>query len=301
MPKTQEKQEKAVIEQGAQNASQVQEVVQPPVLEEGDERDVIQFDKSERSIPFLYLAQKQSQVCEEQSDIYMEGVRPGDIVSSDHDRFWPGETGVLAIPLHYEHFWKESDPQGEYLGRLEKGDERVLAAEWRTITRQDGKKAARLFTAEGTTLDETHTYWCLIIDPDDKGKTPHPYAISLKGAQNKVAKGWNALISNQRSAPKNGVPGKLLPPYYVVYLLRSKGKPVDRQTIYGWVPRFKEYTDPTLRSFARDLAREIQTHAVEYAQNYMEKQEAKHAKKQPVQPDGGDGELFEDDGKDPFA
>ena len=179
------------------------------------------------AIPRLSILQALSPVCTKADPAYIKGAEVGEIYDNIHSKRWPGEKGLIIIPVTYRSTYLEWRPKK--LGGGFIGDRGPDPVELQTVTR--GEKGENILP-NGNTLVLTAEYFCIMIDPDTS--MPRQVVISMANTQFKKAKLLNAMISNL-VIPRPDGKGTFNPAmFYKSYKFTTVPESNDQGSWFGW-------------------------------------------------------------------
>ncbi len=181
------------------------------------------FDAKQLMTPYLTLVQGMSPYVKRNDPAYIEAAREGDIIDTLTLKI---RAEALVVPVLYETHYTEWKPN--------RGG---MVKQW--FTDDSGYKAASgdygmRVTAEGNEINETQTFYCLLIE----GAVAMPVVVALAGSQAKKARRWNSLIGLVEIQGPNGT--SFTPPIYgKAYKLTSVSetattKTGQQATFAGW-------------------------------------------------------------------
>jgi len=207
------------------------------LMEEGARTGVEHFTLRQRVVPYLRLVQAGTPYGKRSHPQYVEGCVEGDII--DTLMLKPMKQAVV-IPCKYEDHWTEWEPKTEEgMGRLVK-QWFTDSSKYDACPSSMGAGMPRT-TAEGNVINQTPTYYCLLVDPDTG--TGRPVVLALQSTQAKKSKNWNGLIDALTYNSPNG--GRFIAAIYSrSYVLttvpeKSRNRP---EPYMGWVIREGELT-----------------------------------------------------------
>lgn len=119
--------------------------------------------KDEYLIPFFRILQALSPQCKPPAQGGVEGARPGMIINTATGELFPGEPGILFIPVHRDHNYVQYTPRdagGGFIGIKPVDDELVLSL------RGEQGNFGKLQVSDGTELTETFYLYGIAV-PDD--------------------------------------------------------------------------------------------------------------------------------------
>ena len=182
------------------------------------------------AVPFISILQKNSPQCDEDSDSYVDGAKPGLFwdsgamaVLSDEGAV-PMET-IAVTPIHYErrfNQWKDREEGGGFVAS-HPHDADIVA----TATRDE---RGRLQLHDGTYLADTRQFFCMLYNADRS--SARPALISMSSTQIKAGRQWLTRMSDFKIDGKNG---RFNPPIYgQVWNLSTVSQSNAKGSWRGW-------------------------------------------------------------------
>jgi hypothetical protein len=200
------------------------------LMEEGSRTGVEQFNMRQRIVPYLRLVQAGTPYGKRSHPEYVEGCVEGDIIDTLMKKPMKSAT---VIPCKYEDHWTEWEAKtDDSPGRLVK-QWFTDSSKYDACPSNMGPGMPRI-TAEGNVINQTPTYYCLLVDEGGAGR---PVVLALQSTQAKKSRHWNGLID---SLTYNGPSGPFTAPIYArSYILttvpeKSRNRP---EPYMGWVIR----------------------------------------------------------------
>lgn len=201
------------------------------LMEEGSRTGVEQFTMRQRVVPYLRMVQAGTPYGKRSHPQYVEGCIEGDLI--DTLMLKPMKS-AMVIPCKYEDHWTEWE------AKTEDGPGRLVKQWFTDSSKYDacpsnmGAGMPRT-TAEGNVINQTPTYYCLLVD--EATMMGRPVVLALQSTQAKKARHWNSLIDALTYAGPNGVFNA--PIYARSYILttvpeKSRNRP---EPYMGWIIR----------------------------------------------------------------
>ena len=215
------------------------------------------------SIPFILILQKNSPQCDEDSDAYVEGARPG--------MFW--DSGAMAIlcndggtplevihvtPVYYERLfvqWRDRDAgSGGFVA-----SHAINADIVGTASRDE---RGRLQLQDDTYLADTRQFYSMLYSADRTAA--RPVILSMASTQIKKARQWMTRMADFKVDGKNG---KFNPPLYgQIWDLGTMGEAKNTHTWKGWrIGEPQLVTNAALFQRGKELRESIMSGAVKAA------------------------------------
>ena len=176
------------------------------------------------AIPRLGIVQSLSPQRQKTKSDYIEGASEGMIFENVNKKLYPGDQGIVVIPLQYQMTYLEfKDNRGGFVKNH--GRDRT-AFDRATVRDKDGKR----MTAEGNIVSQHAEYFVFMVD--EKTGNYAPALLSLSGTQIKHAKRWNSMINQLKAEVK----GKLIstPIFYQAYHLTTVPENNDQGEWFRW-------------------------------------------------------------------
>src|SRR5690606_39209842 len=102
---------------------------------------------------------------DEDGPAYVQGAKKGMIINSVTEELYPGDPGVLFLPVHREHRfveWVPRDQGGGFVASHEPTDPMIIEA-------RKGGGFGKLESPEGNDIVETFYVFGLVVDEDGLG------------------------------------------------------------------------------------------------------------------------------------
>lgn len=150
------------------------------------------FDRSERSMPFLRIAQGLSPQRKKTEPSYIPGLEEGDFFNTLTNRVWSGETGLLFLPAYYTKNYAAWKPR-TMGGGLQKdyGADREASGIDQAVRNPDTSR----LQLNGLDIVESSVYYGLILDQETGDY--EEAVLYLSSTQLPKSRKWNALIHQQ--------------------------------------------------------------------------------------------------------
>lgn len=195
-------------------------------------------------IPFMIILQKLSPECDEESDKFVEGLKPGQIIHSvTKEILGDADNPSEFIPCHYRKMFVEWQPRESGGGFVKQhGDSSVLNECKRDERGRDVMLSGNLIVTTG--------YFSGLYKVGDE---TFPIILSMASTQLKKARQWLATMLNLKFGDGKG--GKFTPPMYShIYLLTTRPESNTKGGWYGWsIERGPVIQDTPLLEAARGL------------------------------------------------
>jgi hypothetical protein len=175
------------------------------------------------AIPRLAILQALSPTCTKGDPAYIKEAEVGEIIDNISGKRWPGEDGIIVIPVSYRRAYIEWDNR-KFVADHGSDDTLYL-----TCIKNE-KKQMQL--PNGHTIVETAEYYCVMLEPETG--LPRQVVISMSKTMFSEAKRWNSLMSNLM-VPRPDGNGVFNPSiFYQSYKLTTIPKSNDDGTWYVW-------------------------------------------------------------------
>jgi hypothetical protein len=178
------------------------------LMSEASRTDVETFTMRQLIVPWLGIVQAGTGYGKRSHDDYIEGCVEGDLI--DNLMLKPMKS-ALVVPCKYEDHWSEWTHEEDERGQRKQGK---LIKQWfNDSSKYDqstgGDPGFPRRTIEGNDINQTPTYYCLLIDQERwMGR---PVVLGLRSTQAKKARRWNSLIDINSF---NGPQGAFTAPFY---------------------------------------------------------------------------------------
>jgi hypothetical protein len=217
--------------------------------EESNNNDI---DSSQCAMAYIRIADKQSNVCDEDSDMYIPGIKPGDMYNSATKQIFKT---LDVIPTRITEVYQAWTPEAKGLpvgNPYAPTDPHVTSATW--VENDQGKTT--LIDVNGNVL--VHTFIYLVVCTDLEGKSS-PAVLAMSKSRITAAKAWNTQIKTITCRNRDGVP--VNPPKYIQqYTLKTVKKSFKANSWYVFTVEFKQlvnnqelFTAAKLLSTAEDV------------------------------------------------
>jgi len=195
----------------------------------GEARD--HFDRADMAIPFLRVLQDLSPQVKKRDPAYLDGAEAGMILHTATNELTPGETGVVVVPVKYQHNLTEWVPRSEGGGFVaDHGDDLRLLTE----ARKTDKGAMVL--PNGNELVEAAMYYALMLDGE---RPPSHVVISMTGFGWRAARNWNVHMSVLKVVGPDGQYMSAPPVFVGAWRLRTQPEQNDKGSFFRWsAPEF---------------------------------------------------------------
>ena len=214
------------------------------------------------AIPFISILQKGSPQCDEDSDSYVEGAKPGLFWDSGASEILSDSDGnpleqIRVTPACYQRLfvqWRDRDEGGGFVATHTPDSELV-----RQGVRDD---RGRLVLQDNTYLVDTRQFYCFLYGNDG---TARPVVLSMSSTQLKKARQWMTRMADFKV---QGSKGPFTPPMYgQVWPLSTVGESNSKGSWRGWklgAPQIVE--DGLIISRAKELREGIEGGKVKSAE-----------------------------------
>jgi hypothetical protein len=150
-------------------------------------------DVNSYAIPYLQILQSGSPQCKKSDGAYIKGAEEGMLFNTVTQTLYPGETGIIVIPVHYTQRmveWKVRESGGGFVAEH-------MPSEDVGQTHKDDK--GRDILPNGNALVDTRNHYALLVHED--GSTS-PALINMSSTQLKKSRQWMSLMQGIKI--KNG-------------------------------------------------------------------------------------------------
>jgi len=222
------------------------EVAIPPAI--NFEQDAVTssgLTAADLAFPFLRLFQDNSHEVKKKDPKYIEGAEAGFILNTVTQEIFPGDPGVLVVPvttgIRKVDEWVPLDQGGGFVGSYFPEHDRVKKA-------SPGKKKGVMISPDGNDLVETAYFF--IVFPE----TLSWACVTMASTKWKVARRWNTLIDGVRLT---GAKGPFRPaPYAFSYILGTTAETNNAsQTYYNYtIKSAGKVADVGVYQYAREFA-----------------------------------------------
>lgn len=181
-------------------------------------------------IPFIRILQPLSSQCDEGSGSYIEGARPGMIITTATGELWSGKTGFLYLPVRREHHYVEFVPReagGGFVGIWSPADPRIAE-----LKAQHGA-FGKLPLASGNELIETYSLYGLALPLTDTGEVSADAGViqGVIGFASTQIKAYKMITT--RLMGLIGSPPKF-PLFAHAWHIRTVSQKNRKGSYYGW-------------------------------------------------------------------
>lgn len=173
------------------------------------------FDREDIAVPFLRVLQSLSPQLKKNKPEYIEGASEGDFLNTVTQQTFPGDPGIIIVPVIYSRSYTEWKPRGEGKGGLVKDhgkDGSVLE------TCHKGPKGQDV-TPDGNEIVTAGQYFVYRVDPETGAF--EQAVMALSGTQLKKSRKLNSLIASLMVKDPRDGQMKPVAPFYMSYRLTT--------------------------------------------------------------------------------
>ena len=160
-------------------------------------------DRDSYALPFLVILQKMSPQCDEDSDGYVDGAKPGMFFNTATGELFDGKEGVLLVPFEFQRKFNEWVPReqgGGFRGSY--------PADKVNVSSFSRDESGRFINEAGNHIIDTRYHFCLLLTEEG----PQPVVFSLTSTQIKKSRNWMTQMQSIKLVGKSGK--KFTPPTF---------------------------------------------------------------------------------------
>ena len=185
-------------------------------------------DRDSYSIPFINILQSGSPQVKKSDGAFIKGAEEGFLYNSVSQEVVNGEAGLYVIPCYFTRRFVEWLPRDAGGGGGLAGEH--LPSDNIVVNCQRNDKN-QMVTANGNSLVDTRTHYCLIVNRESGLFTPA--LISMSSTQVKKSRQWMTRMESIKF--KNAQGALFTPPMFShMYHLTTIPEQNDQGSWYGW-------------------------------------------------------------------